>query len=229
VALAVQLRRADTLPANARGVLFSPTALEQLIGRFLISNLSGRAIRDGRSLFSRDDLDARRQVIRDDLDLVIDTTLPLEIATAPCSPEGVPGGRVDLIQRGRLNSPIVELESAAELGHAPTPRPRGRPHALLESALPAVDWSEAVALLGAGVVVRDLPGLHTQPSRAARYALVTPDAQAVKAGVSGGRCAVRVAGSLIDHVSHPTSRLVRISGVTGCGLLVLDGVQLLPA
>lgn len=228
-ALARQLRRADTLPAEPRGVLFTPAALDSLIGRFLAPNLLGRAIRDGRSLFTRADLDTRRQIVREDLDLVIDTTLPFEMATAPCSPEGVPGGRVTLIERGRLIAPIVELESAADLGYLPTPRPRGRPHTLLESTQPALDWDEALALLGAGIVVRGLPGLHTQPTRRASYALVIPDAQAVVGGVLGGRCAVRLAGSLIEHVSHPSSRLVRISGVTGCGLLVLDGVQLLPA
>ena len=229
VALASQLRRTEPLPDGARGVLFSPGAVDALIGRFLLPNLLGRSIRDGRSLYTRAELEARQKVLREDLNLVIDTTLPFELATAPCSPEGVPAGRVKLIDGGRLGWPVVELETAADLGYPPTPRPRGRPHALLESALPSLEWDEALALLGTGIVVRDLPGLHTQPTRRAAYALVTPDAQAVRNGLSGGRCAVRLAGSLADHVSHPSSRLVRISGVTGCGLLVLDGVQLLPA
>jgi predicted Zn-dependent protease len=229
VALASQLMRAEPLPAGARGVLFSPAAVDALIGRFLLPNLLGRSIRDGRSLYTRAELAARQKVLREDLDLVIDTTLPFELATAPCSAEGVPAGRVKLIEGGRLASPVVELETAADLGYPPTPRPRGRPHALLESTLPSLEWDQALALLGTGIVVRDVPGLHTQPTRRAAYALVTPDAQAVRNGLSGGRCAVRLAGSLTDHVSHPSSRLVRISGVTGCGLLVLDGVELLPA
>jgi predicted Zn-dependent protease len=229
VTLAAQLREVDSLPSRPRGVLFTPAALDQLLGRFLLPNMVGRAIRDGRSLFARADLDNHQEVIRPDFDLVIDTTLPLELATAPCSPEGVPAGRIALIERGRLMVPVVEQASAAELGYPPTPRPRGRPQALLLSTQPALNWDEALTLLDTGVVVRDLPGLHTQPTRRASYALMTPDAQVVKNGRTWGRCAVRLAGSLINHVSHPSSRVVRIPGVSEMGLLVLDGVQLLPA
>jgi predicted Zn-dependent protease len=229
VTLAGQLRRVDHLPPEPRGVLFTPTALDALIGRFLLPNLLGRAIRDGKSLFSRADLESKRQVLRPDLDLVIDTTVPLSPASAPCSSEGVPAGRVKLIDGGRLTSPIVDLEISADLGYLPTPKPRGRPRALLEGALPLLDWREALSELGTGVVVRDLPGLHTQPSRRGEYALVTPDAQVVIHGETGGRCAIRLAGSLIDHVSHPSSRLVRYSSAGDLGLLVMNGVQLLPA
>ena len=229
VTLAARLRRPEHLPLAPRGVLFTPQALDALIARFFLPNLAGRAIRDGRSLFTRDDLASQRQIARSDLDLVIDTTLPYEPATAPCSPEGVLAGRVALIHGGKLTAPIVELESAADLGYPPTPRPRGRPHALLHTSQPALEWQAALEHLGTGVIVRDLPGLHTQPTRQASYALVTPDAQAINNGIAGGRCAVRLAGNLIDHVSHPSSRVVRISGVPGVGLLVVDGVQLLPA
>jgi hypothetical protein len=78
-------------------------------------------------------------------------------------------------------------------------------------------------------VVRDLPGLHTQPVRRAAYALVAPDAQAVAGGAARGRCAVRLAGSFVDHLTQPSTRLVRIPGELHAGLLVLSGVELLRA
>jgi predicted Zn-dependent protease len=227
--LARRLRVPEELPSGARGVLFMPAVVEALVGRLLLPNLSGRSIRDGRSAYTRTDLDARRQVIRPDLDLIVDTTLPLELATAPCSSDGVPAGRVALIAGGRLVSPIVDFESADDIGLPPTPRPRGRPTMVLQSTSPAIDVDAAVAELGAGVVVRDLPGLHTQQARRGSYALVTPDAQAVVAGSPGGRCSVRLAGNLVDHLAHPRTRLVRVPGELGVGLLVLSGVELLPA
>jgi hypothetical protein len=88
---------------------------------------------------------------------------------------------------------------------------------------------EALALLGDGVVVRDLPGLHTQPGRRSTYALVVPDAQVVVGGEARGRCAVRLAGGLLSHLSQPSTRLVRIPGDLSVGLLVLDSVEILPA
>lgn len=226
---ASRLRFVQGLPATARGVLFMPPAVSELLGRLLLPNLSGRAIRDGRSPFTRADLDGARRILRADLDLVVDTTLPFELATAPCSSEGVPGGRVNLIAEGRLISPTLDRATAADFGLPATPVPRGRPKALLTSDLPALGYAEALALLGNGVVVRDLPGLHTQQVRRAAYALVAPDAQAVVSGEPGGRCAVRLAGSLLGHLTQPSTRLVRIPGDLETGLLVLSGVELMPA
>ena len=227
--LAPRLAVVNELPPSARGVLFAPAVVDDLIGRLLLPNLSGRSIRDGRSPFSRADLEAARQVIGTDLDLTIDTTLPFEPATAPCSSEGVPAGRIGLIVGGRLASPILDLATAAQFGLPPTPVPRGRPSALLTSSRPELSFDEALTLLGDGVVVRALPGLHTQQARRSSYALVAPDAQVVNGGEGGGRCAVRLAGKLLDHLSQPSTRLVRIPGSLSIGLLVLGGVELLPA
>jgi len=227
--LAPCLSKAQDLPSDPRGVLFMPNVVHGLLERLVLPNLSGRAIRDGRSLFSRADLEERRQIIRADLDLVVDTTLPFELASAPCSSEGVPAGRVALIAAGRLASPMVDPATAADWGLAPTPIPNGKPPAMLTSALPTIDYDEALTVLERGVVVRDLPGLHTQPARRAAYALVAPDAQAVAGGTGRGRCAVRLAGGLLDHLRQPSTRPVHVPGDPSVGLLVLTGVELLPA
>jgi hypothetical protein len=227
--LAPLLRTQQSLPVGARGILFAPTVVDELLGRLLHPNLAGRAIRDGRSPFTREDVEIGRAVIRPDLDLVVDTTLPLELATAPCSPDGVPAGRVALIAGGRLATPTLDAATARDFGLPATPAPRGRPAALLVSETPVIGLDAALDLLADGVVVYDLPGLHTQQARRSRYALVAPDAQAVAGGVLGGRCAVRVAGHLLDHLTQPTTRLVRMSGELGIGLLVLTGVEILPA
>jgi predicted Zn-dependent protease len=227
--LASQLRQVRALPASARGVLFAPGVVDELLSRLLLPNLAGRAIRDGRSPLTRADLEAGRGLIRPDLSLSIDTTLPLEPATAPCSSEGVPAGRVSLIASGRLVSPVLDPATAEDFGLPPTPSPRGRPTVLLTSHAEPLAYEVALSLLGSGVVVRDLPGLHTQSARRWSYAVVAPDAQVVEDGRAGGRCAVRVAGNLLDHVNRPSTRLVRMSGELGVGLLVLTGAELLPA
>jgi predicted Zn-dependent protease len=227
--LAQELRSASALPAIARGALFAPQVVEELVARLLLPNLAGRAIRDGRSPFTRTDIDGRRMVLRPDVDLVVDTTLPFELASAPCSPEGVPAGRVALIAGGRLASPLLDLASAAAFGRHPTPVARGRPLAVVTSSTRLISWPEALALLGAGVVVRDLPGLHTQSPRRGSYALVVPDAQVVSAGAPGGRCAVRLMGNLLDHLRHPDTHLVAVPGHRTPGLLVTGNLSMTPA
>jgi hypothetical protein len=78
-------------------------------------------------------------------------------------------------------------------------------------------------------VVRDLPGLHTQQARRSAYALVAPDALVVDRGQVGGRCSVRLAGSVLGHLTEPSSQVVQVPGDPGTGLLVRTGVELLPA
>jgi len=227
--LAQQLRHPARCPDDARGVLYMPAVVDDLLARLLLPNLAGRAIRDGRSPFTREDIEQGRQILRADIDLIIDTTLPHALATAPCSPEGVPAGRASLFAAGRLVSPVVDLTTAATFGLPPTPVARGRPYAVLTSPTAPVPYDAALALLGTGVVVRDLPGLHTQAPRRGSYALVAPDAQAVVGGVAGGRCSARLRGSILDHLAHPKTRLVAVPGQPSPGLLVVDGVAITPA
>src|SRR5581483_1138874 len=216
-------------PPGARGVIFMPAAVEALLGRFLLGALAGRAIVDGRSPFTRADLDARRQVARSDLGLIVDTTLPFELATAPCSSDGVPAGRAGLIQAGRLAAPILDLATAAEVGLPPTPSPRRRPHVLLDSDRDHLALADGMRTLGDGVVVRDLPGLHTQGAHRWRYSLVVPDAQVVRAGRPAGRASCRLRGNLLEHLTSSATRLLRAPDELNPALLVVDGVIVEPA
>ena len=223
------LRHVDAVPTAPRGILYTPAALDALLGRFLATNLAGRAILGGQSRFTPDDVAAGVVVMRADLALLVDTTLPFEVATAPCSVEGVPAGRVALIRDGRLVTPLLDRERAAQLDRPPTPAPRGHPSLLLETAGPALDLDGAVETLGEGVVVRAMIGLHTQNARRGEYAIVVPAAQVVRGGRLAGRAPVRVRGNLFAVLAAPATRLVRFPDSTTPGLLAFDGNGLLPA
>ena len=223
------IRREINLPATIGRVIFEPAAVEALLGRFVLPALAGRAILDGRSPLSRDDLDEAREIVRADLDLAVDTTLPFELATAPCSADGVPGGRVALVQAGRLVAPILDPVTAQEIGQPPTPSPRGRPLLILSSSRESPDRSSLLNALGDGVIVADLPGLHTQGAHRWAYALVVPDAQVVRDGRIEGRAAVRLRGNLLEHLRSESTRLVRVPGETNPALLVIDGIAVEPA
>jgi len=229
VTLAAQLASEQALPGAARGVLLMPGIVHAVLDRLLLPNLAGRGMRDGRSPFTLADVDSGREIARPDLDLIADTTLPLELTSAPAGPDGVPAGRVALVEGGRLVSPLLDFATAAELGRPATPIGRTRPRAFLASRTPSLSLEDALRELGDGVVARDLPGLHTQLPRRMRYAVIVPDAQAVANGVAGGRCRVRLAGNLLDHLSQPSTRLVHVPGEPGLGLLVQAGAEILPA
>ena len=121
-------------------------------------------------------------------------------------------------------APVVDLTLAAELGLPPTPSPRGRPIALLGTVRPLVDLPAALMALDSGVVVRDLPGLHTQGSHRWTYALVVPDAQVVRAGHLAGRVSVRLRGNLLDQLNAEATCLVRLPGSPTPALLLTERV-----
>lgn len=217
---AAELRRDDRVPRTEVPVLLAPSVLERFLGRFLGTNLGGRAVLDGHSTFSRDDFVTRQPVLREDLDLLVDTTLPLELATSPCSAEGVPGGRVALIASGRLATPMADLKQARRGGFQPTPSPRGYPSLLLETADAPVALEAALAELGPGLVVYFVMGVHTQNARTADYSVVAPQAQVVRGGAMGGKAAVRLGGNFLAQLRDPSSTFVRFPGGYNPGLLV---------
>ena len=217
---AAELRRDDHLPRADVPVLLAPAVVERFLGRFLGTNLGGRLVIDGHSAFSREDFVGRRPILREDLDLIVDTTLPLELATSPCSAEGVPGGRVALVAAGRLATPMADLKQARRGGFPPTPAPRGSPTLLLEAAEAPLGLEAALTTLDPGLVVYFVMGVHTQNARTSEYSVAAPQAQVVRQGIRGGKTAVRLGGNFLGQLRDPSSILVRFPGRHNPGLLV---------
>jgi predicted Zn-dependent protease len=194
--------------------------VEAFLGRFVQSNLAGQSVLNGHSTFSMGDFVQGRQVLRDDLDLVVDTTLPYEPATSPCSSEGVPAGRVALIEQGRLRTPTLSLKWAARAGLRPTPVPRGSPSVLLTSSRPMPSLEQALELLDPGLLVHAVIGVQTQNQRTGRYSLVAPQGQVVRGGKCGGKVHTRLAGSFFDDLSDTSTVLVRFPHQRNPGLML---------
>ncbi|MCC6173745.1 MAG: hypothetical protein IT305_00445 [Chloroflexi bacterium] len=223
-----QLAVEDDLPAGECGVVFAPAAFEALLRRFLMPNLDVRAMLEGRATFSLDDVRAGCQVAAPAVSIRVDTTVPYGLATSPCSSEGIPAGCIDLVSEGRLRHPLVDPGVARPAGFAPTPVPRGRP-CLIASSDSALDSLEAAcSMLGTGVVVREVMGLHTQDARRGSFSLLVPDAQVVRLGRPGGRVAVRVSGRFFLDLLSPGTALVRFRQSLSPGLLVRSDVTVEP-
>ena len=220
---ASQLRRDEDLPAPKPAVLLAPEVAAAFVARFLTLNLSGPSVINGHSAFTLDDFKCARTVIREDLTLSVDTTLPLELAASPCSSEGVPGGRADLIRSGRLVTPLLDLKYARLTGMPPTPVPRGHPTVVLEQANGLVSLEDALGALDAGLIVHFAMGLHAQAPARGRYSVLAPQAQVVRGGVPGGKVRVRLAGDFFAHMRDPGSVLVRFPYEIFPGLLLAPG------
>jgi hypothetical protein len=215
-----QLRHRDTIPSFDVPVLIAPPVLESLAARFLGSNLAGESVVRGASRFTIEDFRTKRALFRDDLDVLVDTTLPLELAASPCSAEGVPGGRAALVERGRLVSPTLNLRQAGRAGFPPTPTPRGHPRLLLEPRGAVLELADALVILAPGLYVHVVMGVHTQNARGGRFSVVAPHAQVVRAGVCGGRVRVRLSVDFLSILGETASAFVRFPHQRNPGVLL---------
>lgn len=221
VATVPALRVDDTAPSGVLPVLLATGVFEGFLGAFVEANLSGSAVVHGTSAWTLDDFRSGRQVLRDDLDLVVDTTLPLEPGSSPVSAEGVPGGRVALVERGRLATPLLDLKYARRAGLPPTPLPRGHPGLLVRpvgGALPSA--GELIGAIDLGLLVYSVMGLHTQDRTTGDFSLVAPQARVIRAGQPGGKVKAVLAGNFFQVLRDPANRFATFPHELNPGLLM---------
>lgn len=214
------LRTEDRAPSGPLPVLLPADVFEAFLGTFVGANLSGRAVLEGTSAWTLEDFRGGRQVLREDLDLVVDTLLPLELAASPVSGEGVPGGRAELIRAGRLVTPLLDLKYARRAGLPPTPAPGGPPGLLLRPAGPLPSAAELIAEIELGLLVYAVMGLHTQDPATGSFSLVAPQSRVIRDGKLGGKVKAVLAGNFHAALRDPASRFATFPYELNPGLLL---------
>jgi PmbA protein len=225
IATTLPLRQEVVAPFGARPVLLAPGVAMGLVGTFLLGNLGGASEEAGRSAYGLEDFRTGRQIARPDLHLAVDSLLDLEGAASPVSAEGVPGGRILLVEQGRLVRPVVDLKYAARTGFPPTPVPGGAPGFLLMSDRPRLPLALVRAEHRAALRVHSVLGLHTQDATSGRYSLVAPQAQVLRAGRVAGRARVGLSGSFFEHLLDERTALVDFPWGLNPGLLIWPRVE----
>ncbi|HBT17426.1 MAG TPA: hypothetical protein DEB05_10790, partial [Firmicutes bacterium] len=124
-------------------VIFPPKVFEAFLEHFLLSNLSGNLIANRQSAFNIEDFTEKKQIFRTDFTVRVDGTRPYRYNSFRCTKEGVPSSQVELIQAGRLNTPLLDLKYARKLDLEPTPIPVGGGRGLLVS-VPGIKTLEEV-------------------------------------------------------------------------------------
>jgi PmbA protein len=195
------------------------------VATFVVANLSGPNVVARRSAFALDDFRARRRVMRDDLSLLVDTTLDLESAASPISGEGVPGGVATLVESGRLVRPFADLKYAARSGFPPTPVPGGSPGFLFRTERPLRPVEQIRAEIAAGLELHAVLGMHGQDSASGRYTLVSPAARVLLDGRHVGRAKVSFGGSFFEHLLDDRTALVAYPWDLNPGLLIWTAVE----
>lgn len=214
VARTARLVDAARLPASAGSgtmpVIISPSVMDSFIGHYIASNLSGENVAEGRSRFEIDQFRSGERVLRDDLQVVLDTAVPMGPGSYPCTVEGVPSGRTSLVQDGRLVTPVLNLKYARRCNMQPTPLPQRGLSPGHAGMLIRTDKMETVeSLVGEcqdALLVCGVLGMHTQDHATGNFSLAVPEAIVVKDGELLGSTKTVISGNFFDALDSCRTR-----------------------
>jgi PmbA protein len=167
--------------------------------------LSGSAVSNRQAAYSLDDFKEGKQIIREDISLVIDGTRPFEGSASRVTSEGISGGRGYLVEKGKLVTPALDLKYAGITGFAPTPG-GGMYIELDEKPEERRELSDMIKSVESGLLVHSVLGMHTQDSTSGRYSISAPRCLVIEDGELKGKVKVTLSGNFFDNINDPQTR-----------------------
>ncbi|WP_026478089.1 metallopeptidase TldD-related protein [Alkaliphilus transvaalensis] len=201
-----QLRDRGVIEDGEKEVLLLPHVAEAFIGNYLLNNFKGSQIYNNRSAFSKDDFQNNKSIMKEDFYLTLDTTKDFGQGSYISTYEGVPGGVVNLVEKGKIQSPILDLKYSNLMDLKPTPLPAGRGSSRLYS-VNMKTFEELIEQIEDGIIVCDLLGMHTQDPTSGNYSLTAPNCIRVRKGEIIGACKAVISGNFFENIKQPTTEL----------------------
>lgn len=210
---------APALKSGPLKLLFPPDIFEAFLGHFLISNLYGSLVVNRQSRFSIEDFQNRLQVLRGDLQLQLNNLLPWRFFTYPCTNEGVPGGEIELVKDGRLQTPILNVKYGKKIGLPPTPLPAGGRGVFLRTGK-SIFWEELIKTIDRGLIVLSVLGLHTQDATSGSFSLTADQSLLVKNGQIIGKTKAVINGDFLNSLTLDDNQFGTVPGEDNPGFLM---------
>jgi PmbA protein len=192
---------------RAATVVLHPHVAEELLDHFVLGNLEGSAVEQGRSPWSPADFEDGSRVFRDDFRLAVDPLRPYASGSYRFTREGVPAALCDYITEGRLREPVLDRKHARKLGRRPTPAPASGESLVLEAGEP-VPWEDLRGGIGDGVLVLSVLGTHTQDRARGAYSLASPTSVLCRDGEAVGKVQVVLHDDFFENLRSPELRTV---------------------
>lgn len=202
-------------------LLFPPEMFEAFLGHFLITNLFGSLVVNRQSRFSSEDFLNQIPVLREDLQLRINTLLPGRSFSYPCTNEGVPGGEIVLIKEGRLQTPILSLKYGKKIGLPPTPLPAGGRGVFLETGDKTRSWDNLIQTVDHGLIVLSVLGMHTQDSSSGTFSLTADQGLLVENGRIIGKAKTVINGDFLNSLTRNDSQFGIVDSEDNPGYLMM--------
>jgi PmbA protein len=196
-----KLKNRSVIGHEEMDVLIIPEVTESFINHFLISNLNGNRVINKRAAFTQEDFLNHKKAFRKDLSLSLDTTIDYNSGSYISTFEGVPGGTRNLIENGRLMTPILDLKYAQKMSCPPTPIPMGRGSINITSEN-IQDETKLISKIDKGIIIYDLLGMHTQDSGSGNYSLTAPNSIFIEKGVLKEACKTVITGNFLEALKR---------------------------
>lgn len=207
------------IAGGERPVLLHPDVVEELVLGSLLRHLDAATVAHAEGWFRREQFGSGVPVLREDLGVRIDPTLPLRAGSYRFTSEGVPSAPCVFVEAGRLLRPAADLKYARRLGLAPTPLPAGSDTLFLEGP-EAMSLQDAYDAAPGGGLVLGVLGVHTLDSASGDFSLSAPQTLHIGAGGPDGRFRATLSGNLLALLRSADLRLVSFPGEPTPGLLV---------
>jgi PmbA protein len=197
-------RHRVSLASGSMKVILWPAVVDDLLKHYLYHNFSGEAAAEGRSRFSIEDFRRGRGAFRHDVTIELDTTVPMGPGSYPCTAEGIPGGRVKLVDGGSLVTPLLNLKYSRRTGMMATPLPvagMSPGHAGLKLHMGQGDppaFDSVMRSTERALLVTSVLGMHTQDPVSGNFSLAASDAILIEDGEFAGASKVVISGNLFD-------------------------------
>lgn len=185
--------KGDPVSSKTRVVL-APSIVEEMNEQFIIPNFKGENILEGQSKFTKKDFLQHKKILNEGLTIEIDPTRPYEWGSYRLSAEGIPSQRTEMVRKGKVISPYLNVKDAWRWQASPTGLPAGAMGLTLQHEKER-NWPELLADIEDGVLVLSILGLHTQNPVTGNFSLAAPSALRIKNGNLSGKVDVRINGN----------------------------------
>jgi PmbA protein len=189
----------DSLNSGELDVIIPNYNLSSLLDFYIFSNLNGEAIQTNQSAFILDDIKKEKQLMREDISLIIDNTKDYSTGSHRFSSIGNPCNRQALIENGRIKTPLLGLKYSKKFDMSMTP------DIISEKSLEfgngkLTDIDDIIKETDKGIIIDGILGLHTQDSTTGNYSLNCQSSLFIKDGQIIGKGNVLIGGNFFDDL-----------------------------
>ena len=207
-------REENVLKPSQKTVVLAPSVAESFIKKYVLSNLSGRAVFEKQSRFSLEEFRAQEKHFRDDISIKFSPDFDeYEINNIPITNEGVYAAPVYFVKNGHLRTPMLDLKYSKKSEMPPTAY-------LSSDVFQSSDFTlkietgeyecaeNVITDMTEGYIIFDVLGMHTQDHTSGDFSISAPHCLYVLDGKIQGIVKLSISGNIFETLKHHNTKFL---------------------